>query len=162
MLSCDDGCERSLVADDLDLVVIDADLLDDGAEIGLAGLDVGSAELVTENQGEGVNALRCQGLGSVCLLSDALERSLCNVTGRFKGSDALLELAVEIHDPVFNCVVEPGQLVGGFPDLGFEGGPAVSDTDVLRCLPVNESLKYDGEPFRRQELFPDGVGHQPV
>jgi hypothetical protein len=34
-LASDDGCEAGLVTDDLDLVVAEADLGDDGGEVGL-------------------------------------------------------------------------------------------------------------------------------
>ncbi len=58
LLACDDGCKIGLVADDLDPVIIDADLRDHGPEIGLAGLGVGGGELLIEETGKGSNPLR--------------------------------------------------------------------------------------------------------
>ena len=91
-------------------MVIDADLLVDGAEIDLAGLGVGGGELVLQESGEGVDAIRREGLRGPRLLGNALEGGLGKVAGGLEGGDAILQLVIEIDYPLLDGAVEPGEL----------------------------------------------------
>mgnify|MGYP003345329983 CR=1 FL=1 len=107
--------------------------------------------------GEGVDAIRREGLRGPRLLGNALEGGLGKVAGGLEGGDAILQLGIEIDYPLLDGAVEPGELVACVLDLGFECGPAIGKRHILGRLPVDQGLEDDGEAFRRQELLPDRI-----
>lgn len=55
-MACDDGCRAGLIADDLDLVVVDADFRRDSLKVEFTDLNVGGFDLLPDQIDEGGNA----------------------------------------------------------------------------------------------------------
>jgi hypothetical protein len=53
LATCDDGSQRSLVANDSDLVIVNLHLRDDRSEEGLPGRGIAGIELFSHEMGEG-------------------------------------------------------------------------------------------------------------
>jgi hypothetical protein len=113
-VTCDDGCQSGLVADDFDLVVADFNLRDDGLQVGLPGLSIAGIELFLHELREGSEAIRRDHRTRVSLDRNPIEGSLREIALHLEGIDPFFQLSVKIDDAILDRAIETVELfVGG-------------------------------------------------
>ena len=98
------GGECSFIADNADFMVIDLNVGDDSAQIGLAGLGVAGLELILDKRGERLHSLRRDHAAVIHLSGNAIQRGLGSFALDLEELDALLELVIQIDNPVLTSL----------------------------------------------------------
>jgi hypothetical protein len=114
----DDGGQRSLIADDPDLIVVDFNLRDDGLEVGLSRLGIAGIELFSHELGEGGEPIRGDHCTRVSLGGDPIKGSLCEIVLRLECVDPFFQLSVKIDDAILDRAIEPVEFFVGDSEFG--------------------------------------------